>query len=84
MRDIAEQLNFADFILHVMGSSNFVKVVTVQVLEIHVSLLGQLSSIVIFWGIWRENVWNRGLGVMLAVALIDWSAQHVRPTMWIS
>ena len=81
MRDMAEQLNFADLILHVMGSSSLVKVVTVHFLEIHVLLLGQRSSIVIFLGIWRVNVWNSGLGVVPAVALIDWSAQHVRPTM---
>ena len=30
------------------------------------------------------NVWNRGLVVELAEALIDRSAQHVRPTTWIS
>ena len=80
MRDIAEQLNFADLILHVIGSSSFVKVVTVHFLEIQVLLLGQLSSIVIFFGIWRVNVWNSGLEVVPAVALIDWSAQQVRPT----
>ena len=79
MRDIAEQLNFADLILHVIGSSSFVKVVTVHFLEIQVLLLGQLSSIVIFFGIRRVKVWNSGLGVVPEVALIDWSAQHVRP-----
>ena len=54
-----------------------VKVVTVQVLEIQVLLLGQLSIRVIFSGIWRVKVWNSGLGVVPAVALIDWSAQHI-------
>ena len=81
---IAEQLNFADLILQVMGSSNFVNVVTVHVFEIHVSFEGQLSLIVMFLGIWRVKVWNNGLEEVPAVALIDWSAQHVRPTTCIS
>ena len=81
---MAEQLNFSDLILHVMGSSSLVKVVTVHFLETHVWLVGQYSTIVIFFGIWRVNVWNNGLVVVPAEALIDRSAQQVRPTMWIS
>ena len=81
---MAEQLNFSDSILHVMGSSSLVKVVTVQFLETQVWLVGQDSTIVIFFGIWRVKVWNSGLGVVPAVALIDWSAQQVRPTICIS
>ena len=84
MRDMAEQLNFADLILHVMGSSSLVKVVTVHFLETQVWLVGQDSIIVIFFGIWRVNVWNSGLVVGPAEALIDRSAQQVRPTIWIS
>lgn len=84
VRDTAEQLNFSDFILHVMGSSSFVKVVTVHFLEIQVWLVGHDSIIVMFFGIWRVNVWNNGLVVGPVEALIDWSAQQVRPTIWIS
>ncbi len=80
MRDMAEQFNFVDLILHVMGSSSLVKVVTVHFLEIHVLLLGQYSTIVMFLGVWIVKVWSNGLEVVPAVTLIEWSAQHVRPT----
>ena len=81
---MAEQLNFSDFILQVIGSSNLVKVGIVHFLVTQDWFVGHDSIIVMFFGIWSVNVWNSGLGVGPVEALIDRSAQQVRPTIWIS
>ena len=81
---MAEQLNFSEFILQVIGSSNLVKVGIVHFLVIQDWFVGHDSIIVIFSGIWCINVWNSGFGVGPVEALIDRSAQQVRPTIWIS
>ena len=81
---MAEQLNFSEVNLQVTGSSSRVKDEIVQFCVFQDCLVGQDSMIVIFFGSCSVNVWNKGLLVRLAEALIDICAQHVRPTTWMS
>ena len=81
---MAEQLNFVEVSLQVTGSSSRVKEEMVQFWVIQDWFNGQDSVIVIFSWSCKVNVWNRGLVVELAEALIDLSAQQVRPTTWMS
>ena len=81
---MAEQLNFSEVSLQVTGSSSRVKDEIVQFCVFQDSFVGQDSVIVIFVGSCSVNVWNKGLVVRPAEALIDICAQQVRPTMWMS
>ena len=77
---MAEQLNLVEVSLQVIGSSSRVNEVMVQFWLTQDWFSGQDSVMVIFSWSCRVNVWNKGLVVELAEALIDLSAQHVRPT----
>lgn len=75
--DTAEQLNFMEVSLQVIGSSSLVWNETVQFVDVQLSSLGQDSETVMFPEIRRVNVWNSGLEDGLDVAFIVWCAQHV-------
>ena len=69
-KDIAEQLNFLEVILHVIGSSSLVWEAMVQFVDDQLFSLGQDSVMDIFPEIRRVNVWNSGLEEGTAVAFI--------------
>ena len=77
---MAEQLNLVEVSLQVIGSSSQVNEEMVQFWLTQDWFRGQDSVMVIFSWSCKVNVWNRGFVVELADALIDLSAQHVRPT----
>ena len=81
---MAEQLNFLEVSLQVTGSSRRVREDMVQFFVIQDCFIGHDSVIVIFPGSCSVNVWNSGLVVGSAEALMDLSAQQVRPTTWMS
>ena len=78
--ETAEQLNFSEASLHVTGNFSLVKEEMVQFVDIHDLFRGQDSVI----NILSVNVWNRASEAGLAEAFMEWWAQHVLPTMWIS
>ena len=69
--DIAEQLNFAEVILQVIGSSSFVRGEIVQTVDTHESSCGHDSVIDKFPLPVRVNVWKRGSVAGLVEAFID-------------